>query len=37
VQDWLAQNGAAERLVIKPAYRADDDSREVVVRIRPVG
>jgi hypothetical protein len=37
VQDWLAQNAPASRLVIKPAYRADDDSREVVVRIRPVG
>ena len=37
VQDWLAQNAGADRLVIKPAYRADDDSREVVVRIRPVG
>ena len=37
VQDWLAQNAPASRLVIKPAYRADDESRGVEVRIRPLG
>jgi len=37
VQDWLAQHAAGSELAIKPAYRADDESRQVVIRIRPIG
>jgi outer membrane protein OmpA-like peptidoglycan-associated protein len=37
VQEWLAEHAAGSELVIKPEYRADDESRQVVIRIRPIG
>jgi hypothetical protein len=37
VQDWLAQNAAGSKLVIKPEYRQGDDSRQVLIRILPTG
>jgi flagellar motor protein MotB len=37
VRDWLDQNAAGRGLVVKPEYHANDESRQVVVRIRPTG
>jgi flagellar motor protein MotB len=37
VRDWLDQNAADRALVVKPDYHANDESRQVVVRIRPTG
>ena len=37
VQDWLARHAAGRALTIKPDYRPNDDSREVAVRVRPIG
>ena len=37
VRDWLDQNAAGRGLEIKPEYHANDESRQVVVRIRPTG
>jgi flagellar motor protein MotB len=37
VRDWLDQNAAGRALVVKPDYHANDESRQVVVRIRPTG
>jgi hypothetical protein len=37
VRDWLDQNAAGRGLDIKPEYHANDESRQVVVRIRPTG
>jgi flagellar motor protein MotB len=37
VRDWLDQNAAGRGLVVKPGYHANDESRQVVVRIRPTG
>ena len=37
VRDWLDQNAAGRGLVVKPEYHANDESRQVVVRVRPTG
>ncbi len=37
VQDWLGRNAAGRTLSIKPDYRANDNSRQVVVRVKPMG
>ncbi|MGH6900932.1 MAG: hypothetical protein ACREJ5_30995, partial [Geminicoccaceae bacterium] len=37
VQQWLLENAGADRLSIEPAYRAGDESRQVIVRLVPVG
>ena len=37
VQQWLLENAGPDTLAIKPAYRADDESRKVIVRLAPVG
>jgi outer membrane protein OmpA-like peptidoglycan-associated protein len=37
VRDWLDQNAAGRGLVVKPEYHVNDESRQVVVRIRPTG
>ena len=37
VQDWLDQNLEGKALVIKPEYRANDELRQVVVRLAPTG
>ncbi len=37
VRDWLDQNAKGKTLVIKPEYRANDELRQVVVRLVPTG
>jgi hypothetical protein len=37
VRDWLNQNVKGTQLDIKPEYLANDDSRQIVVRLRPAG
>jgi outer membrane protein OmpA-like peptidoglycan-associated protein len=37
VRDWLGRNAAGRALTIRPDYRADDDSRQVVVEVHPTG
>jgi outer membrane protein OmpA-like peptidoglycan-associated protein len=37
VQEWLTKNAGTEALSIKPEYLAGDDSRQVTVRLTPVG
>jgi flagellar motor protein MotB len=37
VQQWLLENAAPDALSIEPEYRAKDESRQVVVRLAPVG
>jgi flagellar motor protein MotB len=37
VQQWLLENAAPDALSIQPEYRADDESRQVIVRLAPVG
>jgi hypothetical protein len=35
VRSWLDQNAAGNALVVKPEYQANDESRQVVVRLIP--
>jgi hypothetical protein len=35
VQQWLLENAAPEALSIEPEYRANDESRQVIVRLLP--
>jgi hypothetical protein len=37
VRDWLGRNAAGRALTIRSDYRADDDSRQVVVEVHPTG
>ena len=37
VQQWLLENASPDTLAIKPTYRADDESRKVIMRLAPVG
>ena len=37
VRDWLDQNAKGRTVAIKPEYRANDESRQVVVRLVPTG
>jgi hypothetical protein len=37
VQQWLLENAGPDTLAISPEFQADDDSREVIVRLAPVG
>jgi outer membrane protein OmpA-like peptidoglycan-associated protein len=37
VREWLGQNVKGTELVIEPEYLANDDSRQIVVRLRPAG
>jgi outer membrane protein OmpA-like peptidoglycan-associated protein len=37
VREWLDQNVKGTELVIEPEYLANDDSRQIVVRLRPAG
>jgi hypothetical protein len=37
VQRWLLENAGPDTLSIKPEYQANDESRQVVVRVAPSG
>ena len=37
VREWLGQNVKGTELVIEPEYLANDNSRQIVVRLRPAG
>ena len=37
VRDWLARNAAGRALTFRQDYRAADESRQVVVEVRPTG
>ncbi len=37
VREWLGQNVKDTELVIEPEYLANDDSRQIVVRLQPAG
>jgi len=37
VQQWLLENASPDALAIRPEYRADDESRHVIVRLAPAG
>jgi hypothetical protein len=37
VQQWLLENAGPDRLTIAPSYRTDDESRELTLRLAPVG
>jgi len=37
VREWLDENAAGRQIEIEPAFKPDDNSRRIVVRVAPVG